>query len=159
MGFEPQYPVAYLPLSGGTITGSLTVTGAVDAGPNAAPLPVQEATTAVAGAALQNGTPTFATWTAPSDGKLHRVEIWTFLNVTSAETGGQVEATVTPPNGTPQTFSMFAPNKAAGTYHGDGVNFGDLWGLMVEAGTTLTIAQTSALTAGAATIWAEIWGS
>jgi hypothetical protein len=117
------------------------------------------AATPVAGFALQNATPGILSWTAPNDGAMHRCEFWTFLNVSVIEVGGQVQVTVTPPNGVQQTISQFAAGKAVGTYHGDGTGFGDLWGLMVEAGTTVTLAQTSALTSGAATVWAEIWAS
>jgi hypothetical protein len=160
VGFNPEYASNYLPLPSGTPTAgevpAATGTGSASSWQLALQL---QAATAVGGFALQDATPTIISWTAPSDGKLHRCMIFTLLSVTLAETGGACQATVTPPSGAQQSFSIFAAGKAAGVYHGDGASFGDLWGLLVEAGTTVTLAQSSALTAGTASVWAEIWGA
>ena len=111
-----------------------------------------QATTGAAGFALQNGTPNILTWTAPNDGNLHRVVILGNLIVTSAETGGAIGVTnLTSPSG-----ANHSPGLSAG---GVGVSLVTYTqSFFVEAGTTVTLAQTSALTAGAAVFWADIWG-
>lgn len=111
------------------------------------------AATPVAGFALQNGTPNILTWTAPADGQMHRVLVHAGLRVTSAETGGAVTLTVIQPDG-----STYAPGAFAG---GSGTNATSGFTAMhpVQAGSTVTLAQSSALTAGAAVVWAELWGS
>jgi hypothetical protein len=113
----------------------------------------KQAATPVAGVALVNGTPSILTWTAPADGAQHRVSVLATLDVTSTETGGAVGVTVTAPDGTSGTLSLFAGAHTAALY-------GPVapMDLIIESGSTVTIAQTSALTGGAATVWAEIWG-
>ena len=111
------------------------------------------ATTGPAGFALQNGTPTILTWTAPNDGNLHRVTILINQIVTSAETGGATGLS-----------GLVSPNGAS---HSPGLNPGGAGAgltqltssFFVEAGQTVTFAQTTALTVGAAVLWAELWGS
>lgn len=108
------------------------------------------------GFALQNGTPTIVTATAPNDGNRHIALIAGWVNVTTAETGGQLTVTLTQ-NGistpvicdagghTPQSLELFNNNIV-----------GNAGGFLVDPGTTVTLAQSSALTAGAATVNAEI---
>lgn len=113
-----------------------------------------QAATPVAGFALQNGTPGIISWTAPNDGKQHRFTVLASLNVASGETGGQVTVTYQPPSGgfTPGQ-QVFAGGLGAGTASGAPVSG------IVGPGTTVFVLQATALTAGAATVWAEIWGS
>lgn len=125
------------------------------AGP--APLQVQD-TTGPAGFALVNATPTILSWTAPDDGQLHRVILGAVLHVSAAETGGEVAVNWTGPFAGAQvhTSAVYAAGLAAdvsGQYPSVGSMF------IIGPGTTLSIFQLSALTAGAATLWAEIWGS
>jgi hypothetical protein len=61
--------------------------------------------------------------------------------------------TVTFPNGQTYTSSLFAGAQAPPT-HGATVFF-----LPVEAGSTVTVAQATALTGGASVLFAELWGS
>lgn len=111
------------------------------------------AATAAAGFALQNATPVIVSWTAPADGQPHRVMIITTIDITALETGGQVSATFTAPDGAVQNFNqLFAAGQAAAAHTNQA-------GIIVAPGTTVTLSQTSALTAGAALIWAEIWAS
>jgi hypothetical protein len=113
-----------------------------------------QAATPVAGFALQNGTPSILTWTTPNDGKQHRFLVLASLDVTSAETGGQVTVTYNTPDGGAGSHTLFSANTAGGV-------FTPVASFMIicEANTTVTIAQATALTVGAATVWAEIWGS
>lgn len=111
----------------------------------------KQAATPAAGFALQNATPTIIQWTAPNDGQLHRVEVFLTVNVSSAETGGGIQWTYTDPAGGTKSVNMNGGGQAAGSYH-------DLDGGVVGAGTTVSISQSSALTAGAANAYAEIWG-
>lgn len=110
--------------------------------------------TAVAGYTLVNGTGTVLAWTAPADGLLHRFTVMANMHVTSAETSGQGQVTIafTLPDGFATTHTLF--NAGAGT--GDNGQ-ASVFTRVVQAGSTVTIAQATALTAGAAVMWAEIW--
>lgn len=112
-----------------------------------------QAATPVAGFALQNATPNILTWTTPNDGALHRVLIISVLTVTVAETGGQCIFTTVAPDGTSLTQFTEPGGRGTGAYNDAPTQ------VIVGANTTITIKQNSALTAGAAKMWAEIWGS
>jgi len=118
------------------------------------PVLALQAATPAAGFALQNGTPTILTWTAPNDGNLHRFAIYGNTVITSTETGGAIHITWTPPTAGSSTS---AGTDSGGTAAGI-KNWTVVTGI-VAAGTTVTLSQSSALTAGAATAFAEIWGS
>jgi hypothetical protein len=112
------------------------------------------ATTGPSGFALQNGTPTILSWAVPNDGNIHTIELNAVLVVSSAETGGLVVLSF-----------VFAGSVAAATptvfAGGSGVGSANssVSGMrLVAPGTTVTLAQTSALTAGAAIAYAELWG-
>lgn len=111
------------------------------------------ASTPVAGFALQNATPTIITWTAPNDGALHRVVAVVSLHVTSNETGGAVNLSVTLPDGTARLPAVLAGGTAIGTLAGNYTVS------HVQANTTVTLQQSSALTVGAAVVWADLWAS
>lgn len=115
------------------------------------------ATTGASGFALQNATPTIITWTAPNDGLLHRVTLYGLLHVATNETGGVVSFQYTGPFGgaAAHTSQIFAGSLASDTT-GVAPSF---FNVVVGPGTTVSILQTSALTAGAATVYAELWGS
>lgn len=113
------------------------------------------ASTGVAGFTKVNGTPNIITWTAPNDGAIHRFLIIASETVTATETGGAVSSTHTAPGGGVQAGvgNIFAGGKAAGTAH-------QLDGATCQAGSTVTVQQTTALTAGGPTVvWAEIWAA
>lgn len=116
------------------------------------PLSLQ-ATTGSSGFALQNGTPTILSWTAPADGQPHRVVLVTENIVTVAETGGQCSVNFTPPSGAAQSAVVYGGALGVG-YRGPNNT-----GFTVAPGTTVTFTQSTALTAGAATVFAELWGS
>jgi hypothetical protein len=115
------------------------------------------AATPAAGFTLTNGTPVIVSWTAPSDGKLHRVAVFASQDVTVATTGGQVVGSFNLPDGTNVAKTMFAATQ------GTGQNFPAAAGfptqLNVEAGQTVSVFQNSAVTAGTAVVWVELWGS
>lgn len=121
----------------------------------------QQAATPVAGVALVNGTPNILTWTAPNDGLLHRALVIGLVDVTTLEVGGQVTLSWTLPNGNAGSSPVAAAGLAAGPqWFGPTTAIAvGMLALPVKAGTTVTLAQTSALTSGAAVVWAEIWGS
>ena len=106
--------------------------------------------------ALVNGTPVFLTWNVPNDNQNHRFMVAVSQVVTGAETGGQVSVTATPPGGAAVSTPVVAPNNGIGTNLG---NSGARQLTPAAPGTTVTVAQSSALTAGAATVYAEIWGT
>jgi len=115
----------------------------------------KRAATPVAGFAKQNGTPTIISWTVPNDGQLHRVMLFASADVTSAETGGQVSLNVVYPDGAAPPWTVFSGNQGTGTDFSQHANIA----FIVGAGSTVTLTQTSALTGGATTVWAELWGS
>lgn len=108
----------------------------------------------LAGFALQNATPTIATWTAPNDGQNHRFAIIATQTVSSLETGGIVSVTFTAPDGTASTHTLYPGGSAAGE-----TNPSTGFTRVCKAGTAVSVVQSSALTVGAAVVWAEIWGS
>jgi hypothetical protein len=118
------------------------------------------AATASSGFALQNGTPTILQWTAPSDGNKHRAMVFIAIDVTAATTGGEIDMT-TVLNGDSDT-GVTVINGTRGTGLSQGMSVQkDGTGIMVivDPGSTITIFQGTAMTAGAALLWAEIWGS
>jgi hypothetical protein len=119
----------------------------------ATPALALQASTGVAGFALQDATPTIISWTAPNDGNLHRVEIFASENVTSALTGGTISGSiVSPAGGSPAQPQVIAANQGTGNH------VGTVTGGIVEPGSTVSVIQSSAVTVGAGTVWAEIWG-
>jgi len=113
----------------------------------------RQATTGASGFALQNATPTIATYTAPNDGNIHMVAVFVTLVVTSLETGGAIQVASTGALGL--TSTMFAGGAAAGTV----MNTAIVPLFAVSPGATVNINQSSALTAGAATVYTEIWAT
>lgn len=114
----------------------------------------KQAATAVTGYALANVTGTIISWTAPNDGNLHRFMIFCAQSVMSAETGGTVLVMCTNPDGTAASHQLYPGGSGTGD-----IQQSNPFTRMVKAGTTVSITQTTALTGGAATMWAEIWGS
>jgi len=114
------------------------------------------ASTPASGTALANGTQTILTWTAPNDGNMHRFALTSVVHVTSAETGGGLQLQWKLPDGTADTNGLYAGGSGTGIQINPG---GGVFMQLVEPGTTVNFVQTSALTAGAATVWAELWGS
>lgn len=164
-----QSAVPSLALSGGTVTGAstfsngLTVTAGgllVSAGGITetdggftSPLMHLLATTSPTPYTLVNGTGTIFTWTAPNDGLIHRVFLLSIKHVTSNETGGAVTGSMTLPDGTASSPTIFGGGSATG-----GVQ-GNYCARQMQAGTVFTLSQSSALTVGASVMWAELWGS
>lgn len=115
------------------------------------------ATTGIAGFTLGNSTPNVLTWTAPSDGAIHMFVVLSVVHVTSAETGGTIQVIFQSPiSGAGNHFSQLLAG-GLGTDAG-GQTGTTIFGL-VQPGSTVTVQQTTPLTAGAATAWLEIWGS
>lgn len=115
---------------------------------------VKVADTGTTGIALTNGTGVLSgmSWTAPSDGNLHLVSCAAFQYVTSAETGGACKLEATTTQGPTMLVVIFAGG--AGTGIGT-VNTQ----ILVEPGQSVSLQQTSALTVGASTLYAQIWAA
>ena len=147
MGFTPFDPYP-LPVSKGG-TGEATAATALAALGGLGLV----ATTGVDGFALQDATPTILTWTAPDDGHLHLATLSAFLSVTEAETGGDLTASFSAPDGTSQSdYGVFS----GGLTVGQGLPTQPQTYLIAPGG-TFSFVQYSALTAGAAKVYAEIW--
>lgn len=114
------------------------------------------AATPLVGFALQNATPTLLTYTTPNDGKQHRVQVFSDQVVSSAETGGGVNLTFTDPGGTTRNQGIHNGGLAAGfTAAGSiGPNM-----FTVAPNTVVSLVQNANLSLGAATVYAELWGS
>jgi hypothetical protein len=139
-------------ISGTPALGQVPVATSASAASWAAGLSLQ-AVTPVAGVALINGTQNILTWTPPNDGLLHQMLLMVTFHVTSGETGGQVGTAFTTPDSGAATF---ASQVSAG---GVGAGFGTFaQGYFVLANTQFALKQNSALTGGAAVVWAAIWG-
>jgi len=110
------------------------------------------AATAAGGFALQNATPTIISWTVPNDGANHRVFIAGTSDTTVAATGGAVTVQSKAPDGTQHSETLIAANQAVGGKSGT-------VSTIVQAGSTVSVLQSSALTAGTETVWAEIWAA
>lgn len=98
--------------------------------------------------ALINGTQTFLSYTVPNDGKEHLIVVSASLVVSSAETGGACQATFTQ-SGNAVTAPLVTAGQAAST-GGSAVR-------AVDPGSTVSITQSSALSAGAATLQGQIY--
>lgn len=157
---EPQYAASQVSSSAGLTLNNVDFNGGLtyDDGSNTSPLntgPMSRvATTGPSGIALADSTSTLISWTAPDDGQMHRVQFYAIEVVSSVMTGGIVYINVTYPNGTAKGVEIFPAQTSAGQYLlGSDCNY------LIEAGTTASVVQDTALTAGAATVYAEIWGS
>jgi hypothetical protein len=111
-----------------------------------------QAATPVAGYTLINGTGTVITWTPPNDGLQHRMLVIANQHVTSTETGGAISLIFNLPDGTAGSFALFAGASSAGAFRSSGLE-------ICQAGAAVSVTQSVALTAGAAVLWVEIWGS
>lgn len=123
--------------------------------PSSIVTPPLVATTGPAGFALQNATPNILTWTAPNDGSLHRVTVILTQTVTSNETGGSIRISYNDPLGNAGSITPFPGGSTAGTLP----NSAGPAPLIVGANTQVVLKQFTALTAGAAVLWAELWAS
>ena len=120
----------------------------------ASPQPQLAYQSPLAGTALVNGTPVIATWTAPNDGKIHRVWNAAEMTVTGAMTGGALTLQGFAPDGTEFFWQLFPGGSAVGYVFNDTAQ-----SRLVQPGTVVTISQSTALTAGAAKFWTEIWAA
>ena len=95
-------------------------------------------------------------WTAPGDGRMHMVVCPVLQYVSSAETGGAVKLEATTSQGPVQQVIVFAGGSGTGV---GGSTNGELLTILVEPGQAISLQQTSALTGGAATVWAQLWAA
>lgn len=119
------------------------------------PAMVRQAATPLAGYTLVNGTGNIITWNVPNDNQLHRFTVFAAEDITVATTGGTIAVSFTMPDNTGGAWGVLP-----GTQASLGFNFSQTsYLVLAKPGTTVTVLQSSALTAGAAVAWAEIWGS
>ena len=108
--------------------------------------------TGPAGYTLVNGTGTILTWAVPADNLIHSLLLTAFIHVTSNQTGGAITLNTTVPDGTASNPGIFAGGIAAGLQS-------QLFNRIVQAGSVVTLTQSSAQTLGAAVMWAQLWGA
>jgi hypothetical protein len=111
------------------------------------------AATPPTGFAKLNSTPNIISYTFVADGQPHRVALFASENCTGTETGGSVQLQYTDPGGNVVNTGVFTAGSAVGT------SIGTAKLTPVQPGSTVTLRQNTALTAGATTVWAELWGS
>ena len=128
-----------------TTAGKAKLTGAAVTG-----LPITAETSAT-GVALINGTQTILSVAVPNDGKVHQLLPGALKTVTSALSGGTVTVSWTNPAGTVSNLKM--TGTAIGQYY---MSFASSANLLLKPGTTVTVSQTTAATAGAAKVYARI---
>ena len=120
-----------------------------------------QATTGYTGYTLINGTGTIVSWTAPNDGALHRFEIFARLIVSSNLTGGAIFAgnggTVLTGGTINSGAFLWSANQGAGDYFLTKTSLG-VSGILGPA-EQIYIKQSTAITGGAAILYAEIWAS
>ena len=109
------------------------------------------AETSATGVALINGTQTILTATVPNDGKVHTAQVMVAKDVTATLTGGTTAFTVTPLVGTPIVTTTTTTSVG---YHGGVTTTATIH--LVKPGTTVTVTQSTAMTAGAAKVYAKI---
>jgi hypothetical protein len=112
-----------------------------------------QATTGPNGYTLINGTGTVLSWTAPNDGNLHRFTVFAAMLVSTVETGGFIQMNYILPSGNAGHHTLFNQNLAVADY------VPAVFVITVQPGSIVSITQTTALSAGASQMWAEIWGS
>lgn len=134
----PNYPNTITPSSGSALTAFS-----------------RQAFTPDAGFPLVNGTPNIVTWAIPNDGHVHRHLIIASESVISAMTGGVVTVNFQDPNGDFFTYTLFNGSVASPGFNGSEFTYP----VICKPGSTVFVSQASPLSAGAATVWAEIWGS
>lgn len=153
---------SYLPLSGGIMSGPVTLAADPSSALQAATkqyvdnhllatVPTLVATTGIVGFNLAATSGDIITWTAPNDGNMHRVMTIVEMHVTSALTGGQVQAVHNPPDGGSYNAQIIAANSAAGYHNISNPVY------LVAPGGTFAVHQGSGVSAGAGVVWAEIW--
>lgn len=95
---------------------------------------------------------TILSWTAPTDGQLHRVVIIAMQHVATTQVAGNIDASFTDPaSGTDSTFLLM------GSLSSGYKNV--ISPLFIAQASTITVVQQTLLTSGAGTLWCEIWGS
>ena len=113
------------------------------------------ATTGAAGFALQNATPTILSWTAQNDGNLHYIAgISVLVDCTAAATGGALSVVAYGVGGNASTADQIS---AGGFGVGQTIVYENP--IVLPPGQLVRLEQSGALTAGAATVYAEIWAS
>ena len=105
-----------------------------------------------AGYTLVNSTGTILSWTAPNDGNLHTVHLVSALHVTSPQTGGQITMDTMLPDGTAVNPTAYAGGAGTGA-----AQFAT--DRIVEPGSTTSLVQSTALSVGAAVLWAQLWAA
>lgn len=134
------------PFIGGTIP-SLTVSGSLTANGQPVGQPAAQATNY----ALVNGTGTIVTFTTPNDGREHAYLVVMTVNVTLAETGGACQVAYTS-KGQAVVAALDPGTRAAGTFETSAT-------IAADPNTAVTVSQSSALTAGTATLTTAISGA
>lgn len=102
---------------------------------------------------LQNGTPTILSYTLPNDGRLHGVLVVASCVPTASMTGGACTFSFT--DGA--SGNVTGPLTAFAGGFGVGSLPGTSSGQLLSGGSTITIAQSSALTVGAGTLRVRIY--
>lgn len=113
-----------------------------------------QVSTPTAGFAKTNGTPIILSLTTPNDGNMHLVTIAIAENVTALETGGQVSIIYTAGGHASGNVILYNGGAAAG-FHNQSDTF--IYTVLADPNTTVTLQQTTALTAGGpTTVWASL---
>lgn len=136
-------------VTAGTGTTITTVTGKAKVGVPTAPITAE---TSATGVALINGTQTILSVTAPNDGKVHTLLAATFIkDISTALTGGTIILKWTTAANQTATHTTTITSVGITAYSALTIE-----SITVRADTTITLSQTTAVTAGAAKVYAKI---
>lgn len=153
-GTYPDPSVAKVPsaaLTAGTGVVLTTATGKAEASVPTAPITAE---TAVTGVALINGLQTILSVTVPNDGQVHMFYLSMQVHVTAALTGGTREITWTTP-ATLTTPTHKSTTVSTVGYHAYTIPYNSAT-VLCAPGSIVSIAQSVAMTAGAAKVYAKI---
>lgn len=105
-----------------------------------------------AGIALINGIQTLLTYFVPNDGRNHVFLLMGMTNVSSAETGGAIQVAYS----TPVTGAVTGTPDAGGNASTGPNGWNVVW-RFATPGSLITVTQSSALTAGGAIAYCQLW--
>lgn len=115
---------------------------------------IRQTGTPQAGVTLTGTSQTICQWQVPSDGLVHRFLCFASFVVTVLSIGGAVTVSYTAPDGTAGSATLSGGGLSVGVSATPTPN-----SVLVKPGSNVTVTQSTGLSLGTVTAWAEIWGT